>query len=68
MGEERVAKRSTFENRRRKRLSDITNYDPQQRKSSMPFDQSLQLNSSTSLAKEQIDHLLKVEFYLGFLS
>ncbi|KAK1429150.1 hypothetical protein QVD17_11353 [Tagetes erecta] len=55
MGEEIIAKRSSFG---RKRLSDITNYDPQ-RKSSSRFDQTLQLNSSSSLAKEQIDHLLK---------
>ncbi|KAL8198014.1 hypothetical protein R6Q57_029933 [Mikania cordata] len=54
----KMAKRSSFGKSIRKRLSDITNYQPQH-KSPPVFDQILQLNAASFSAKEQINHLLK---------
>nr|XP_043612645.1 shugoshin-1 [Erigeron canadensis] len=56
---ERMAKRSSFGKSIRKRLSDITNYQPQQPKSSLVFDQVSVFNDLSSSTKEHIDHLLK---------
>ncbi|KAL8255625.1 hypothetical protein R6Q59_030692 [Mikania micrantha] len=53
-----MAKRSSFGKSIRKRLSDITNYQPQH-KSPPVFDQILQLNAASFSTKEQINHLLK---------
>ncbi|XP_071696441.1 uncharacterized protein [Rutidosis leptorrhynchoides] len=55
---DRMAKRSSFGRSIRKRLSDITNYQPQP-KSSTVFDQTLPLNDSSSSVKEHIGNLLK---------
>ncbi|KAD5508684.1 hypothetical protein E3N88_16387 [Mikania micrantha] len=54
-----MAKRSSFGKSIRKRLSDITNYQPQH-KSPPVFDQILQLNAASFSTKEQINHLLKM--------
>lgn len=58
MGEDRMVRRSSFGKSIRKRLSDITNYQPQP-KSPPVFDQILPLIASSSSTKEHIDHLLK---------
>ncbi|KAK1435123.1 hypothetical protein QVD17_00883 [Tagetes erecta] len=53
-----MAKTSSFGKSIRKRLSDITNYQPQH-KSSPVFHQNFPLDDSSSPAKQQIDRLVK---------